>query len=156
METDNGLAVWLDTPMIEKIGGEGTIMKRIPAMWRMFEKYGIDYKLNLKEQIVAMDDKAFFEKLLWLFSVMVQLRYFDANNDFILSPVQKDGKFFDTRKATENEPLDGDANGAYHIALKGLQLVKTQIEDGKIINESKDEKQNYSFFEFAQTQNYKK
>ena len=36
--------------MIEKIGGEGTIMKRIPAMWRMFEKYGIDIR---KEPILV-------------------------------------------------------------------------------------------------------
>ena len=50
VETGNGLGVWLDTPMIEKIGGEGTIMKRIPAMWRMFDKYGIDIR---KEPILV-------------------------------------------------------------------------------------------------------
>ena len=50
IETDNGLAVWLDTPMIEKIGGEGTIEKRIPAMMRMFGKYGIDIR---KEPILV-------------------------------------------------------------------------------------------------------
>lgn len=37
-------AVWLDTPMIDIIGGEGTIEKRIPAMLRMFGKYGIDMR----------------------------------------------------------------------------------------------------------------
>ena len=41
IDTGKGLAVWLDTPMIEKIGGEGTIEARIPAMMRMFGKYGI-------------------------------------------------------------------------------------------------------------------
>ena len=50
VDTGNGKGVWLDTPMIEKIGGEGTIMKRIPAMWRMFEKYGIDIR---KEPILV-------------------------------------------------------------------------------------------------------
>ena len=44
VNTGNGLAVWLDTPMIEKIGGEGTIEARIPAMMRMFGKYGIDIR----------------------------------------------------------------------------------------------------------------
>ena len=44
IDCGNGKGVWLDTPMIEKIGGEGTIMKRIPAMWRMFDKYGIDIR----------------------------------------------------------------------------------------------------------------
>ncbi|MBE6562726.1 MAG: FAD-binding protein [Ruminococcaceae bacterium] len=50
IETGNGLAVWLDTPMIEAIGGEGTIEKRIPAMMRMFGKYGIDIR---KEPILV-------------------------------------------------------------------------------------------------------
>ena len=44
IDCGNGKGVWLDTPMIEKIGGEGTIIKRIPATWRMFEKYGIDIR----------------------------------------------------------------------------------------------------------------
>ena len=44
VETDQGLAVWLDTPMIEIKNGEGTIEKRIPAMMRMFGKYGIDIR----------------------------------------------------------------------------------------------------------------
>ena len=50
VNTGNGLGVWLDTPMIEKIGGEGTIEKRIPAMMRMFGKYGIDIR---KEPILV-------------------------------------------------------------------------------------------------------
>ncbi|MBE6533355.1 MAG: FAD-dependent oxidoreductase [Ruminococcaceae bacterium] len=50
IDCSNGMGVWLDTPMIEKIGGEGTIMKRIPAMWRMFDKYGIDIR---KEPILV-------------------------------------------------------------------------------------------------------
>ena len=44
VDTGDGKAVWLDTPMIEKIGGEGTIEKRIPAMMRMFASYGIDIR----------------------------------------------------------------------------------------------------------------
>ncbi len=50
LETTGGRAVWLDTPMIEAIGGEGTIEKRIPAMMRMFGKYGIDIR---KEPILV-------------------------------------------------------------------------------------------------------
>ncbi len=44
VDTGSGHAVWLDTPMIEQIGGAGTIEKRIPAMMRMFGKYGIDIR----------------------------------------------------------------------------------------------------------------
>ena len=44
VKTGASEAVWLDTPMIEIIGGEGTIERRIPAMMRMFGKYGIDIR----------------------------------------------------------------------------------------------------------------
>ncbi len=50
LETSDGLGVWLDTPMIELKNGEGTIEKRIPAMMRMFGKYGIDIR---KEPILV-------------------------------------------------------------------------------------------------------
>ena len=48
--TTDGEGVWLDTPMIEMLNGEGTIEKRIPAMLRMFGKYGIDIR---KEPILV-------------------------------------------------------------------------------------------------------
>ena len=50
VSTGTGMGVWLDTPMIEMKGGEGTIEKRIPAMMRMFGKYGIDIR---KEPILV-------------------------------------------------------------------------------------------------------
>ena len=50
VHTADGVGVWLDTPMIELKNGEGTIEKRIPAMLRMFGKYGIDIR---KEPILV-------------------------------------------------------------------------------------------------------
>ncbi len=50
ISTGDGVGVWLDTPMIELKNGEGTIEKRIPAMMRMFAKYGIDIR---KEPILV-------------------------------------------------------------------------------------------------------
>jgi len=50
VQTADGIGVWLDTPMIELKNGEGTIEKRIPAMMRMFAKYGIDIR---KEPILV-------------------------------------------------------------------------------------------------------
>ena len=44
VETPLGSGVWLDTPMIELIGGPGTIEKRIPAMLRMYMNYDIDMR----------------------------------------------------------------------------------------------------------------
>ena len=50
VHTADGVGVWLDTPMIELKGGEGTIERRIPAMMRMFAKYDIDIR---KEPILV-------------------------------------------------------------------------------------------------------
>ena len=50
VDTGSGKAVWLDPPMSEAIGGEGTIERRIPAMMRMFGSYGIDIR---KEPILV-------------------------------------------------------------------------------------------------------
>ena len=44
VETPEGCGVWLDTPMIDMIHGEGTLEKRIPAMLRMYLKYDIDMR----------------------------------------------------------------------------------------------------------------
>lgn len=121
----------------------------------LLERYGIDYTSeDLKNNILEINDETFFKELLWLFKVIVQIRYEDADNDFILSPVQNDGVFFDSRKADEQYPCDGDANGAYHIALQGLRLIKTRIQNGKIVSDEKN-KQNYNWFEFVQTKAYK-
>ena len=46
VKTPAGYAVWLDTPMIELKHGKGAIEKRIPAMMRMFGKYGIDIRVD--------------------------------------------------------------------------------------------------------------
>ncbi len=50
VETPLGSGVWLDTPMIEIIGGAGTIERRIPAMMRMYLNYNIDMR---KEPILV-------------------------------------------------------------------------------------------------------
>ena len=36
--------VWLDSPMIEEIHGKGTIERRLPAMFRMYKRFGIDMR----------------------------------------------------------------------------------------------------------------
>lgn len=50
IETDKGFGVWLDTPMVDTINGQGTIEKRLPSMLRMFRKFGTDIR---KEPILV-------------------------------------------------------------------------------------------------------
>jgi succinate dehydrogenase / fumarate reductase flavoprotein subunit len=43
VETLTGFrGVWLDSPMIDRIYGQGAIKKNLSAMWRMFDRFGID------------------------------------------------------------------------------------------------------------------
>lgn len=89
----------------------------------------------IKEQIASIDDKGFFEKLLSLFKLTLQMRNSITNSevDFLISPVMnKRGTFYDSREADDSLPKDADANGAYHIAKKGLMWLETLHDfDGK-------------------------
>ena len=98
----------------------------------LFKKYKITYQKenNLIESICQNNEKDFFFNLIDLLKLTLQLRHIhpeaktDKERDFILSPVCCSGHFFDSRKALKTEPQNADANGAYHIALKGLKNLK--------------------------------
>jgi CRISPR-associated protein Cpf1 len=54
----------------------------------------------------------------------------NPEDDYLISPVEAaDGSFYDSRnyKSSDKLPCDADANGAYHIALKGLYLLKNNF-----------------------------
>ncbi|MEW6523348.1 MAG: FAD-dependent oxidoreductase [Bacillota bacterium] len=38
--------VWLDSPMIDLIAGKGTVRRELPAMFRQYERFGIDMSLQ--------------------------------------------------------------------------------------------------------------
>lgn len=77
----------------------------------------------------------FFDKLYQSFTSILQMRNSVANStnpedDYLISPVKAtDGSFYDSRnyKSSDKLPCDADANGAYHIALKGLYLLKNNF-----------------------------
>ncbi len=126
----------------------------------LFKSYGIDYSggKNIVAPIADVSDKQFLSTLLFYLRLVLKMRYTvsgtENENDFILSPVEyAPGKFFDSRKSDANEPMNADANGAYHIALKGLMTIRG-IEDGKLHNFGKGE-ETAAWFRFMQTQEYK-
>lgn len=102
-----------------------TVTENIKAL---FEKQGITYRhgKDIKAEIAGVDNAQFFKDLIFYLKLVLQMRYSDSKGrDFILSPVADDnGVFFNSENASETEPKDADANGAYHIALKGLLLLK--------------------------------
>ena len=106
---------------------------------KLFDEYSINYKTgkDLKKDIIRQTSSKFFKSLIFILKLTLQLRYtnpkaeLDNEKDFILSPViDSFGQFFDSRKAKDNEPANADANGAYHIALKGLWTLQN-IEKNK-------------------------
>lgn len=91
----------------------------------LFAEQGIDYQsgADLRAAIAGMKETKFYKKLFWLLRLTLTLRHSrtGTDDDFILSPIaDENGSFFDSRKADAAQPKDADANGAYHIALKGL------------------------------------
>lgn len=102
----------------------------------LFDEYKIRYKsgMDLKSAIIQNADVKFYKNFINYFRLILNLRYTDGKNkDYILSPVaDQNGQFFNTLSAGKNEPLDADANGAYHIAMKGLLMIK------KIQNQDKN------------------
>ena len=44
IKTDDGYAVWLDTPMIDILHGDGTIEKSLPSTFKTYTKCGIDIR----------------------------------------------------------------------------------------------------------------
>ncbi|MCK9256617.1 MAG: type V CRISPR-associated protein Cas12a/Cpf1 [Sulfurospirillaceae bacterium] len=82
---------------------------------------------DLKELIISQDRKEFFETLLYLLRLTLQMRNSVTNSeiDYLISPVaDKNGNFYDSRVASDDLPRDADANGAYNIARKGLMIIE--------------------------------
>lgn len=107
----------------------------------------------------------FWDKLLVLFKLVLQMRNSDAKtgDDYIISPVMSEsGNFFDSREQEKlgnsaKLPKDADANGAYHIALKGLYLLKAFDKTPEDQLKKVDMKiSNADWFRFAQEKEYNK
>ncbi len=141
----------------------------------LFEKQGINWNTedNFIDQIQAVqaerENCSFYDGLYRSFMAILQMRNSKPNSsnqedDYLISPVMaEDGTFYDSRveaakgkdesgKWISKLPVDADANGAYHIALKGLYLLKNDFnlnDKGYIENIS-----NADWFKFAQEKDY--
>lgn len=124
----------------------------------LFDNSGIDYNLNLKEQILSKDDKSFYKALIGLLSLTLQMRNSVSGNgdiDYLISPVKNSkGEFYDSRNydLTSSLPCDADSNGAYNIARKGLWAVN-QIKQAEDETKAKISIKNSEWLQYAQTQN---
>ena len=135
---------------------------------KKFDEFGINWHneenfIDSLQTVQAEKTNApFFDELLRAFNSTLQMRNSIPNSeiDYLISPVKaEDGTFFDSREQlalgkNAKLPIDADANGAYHIALKGLYLLQNDFnrnEKGVIQNIS-----NADWFRFVQEKEYLK
>jgi CRISPR-associated protein Cpf1 len=119
----------------------------------LFDGIQFDLKQDLKKQIESQNDKIFFEKLLHLFKLTLQMRNSISNSeiDYLVSPVANEkGIFYDSRNKDEKLPKDADANGAYHIAKKGLWILQ-EINQTEDLKKLKLAISNKEWLQFAQS-----
>lgn len=126
---------------------------------KLFEEWEIDYKngQELREKIVSIEDTknnaAYYDKLYQVFKISLQMRnsLAETGEDYIISPIKnQSGGFFISKEGMSNElPADADANGAYHIALKGLYILKNLKDDLTVPKITHEE-----WLKFAQEKKY--
>ena len=144
----------------------------------LFQKMNINYasENNLLDSILEIgadlkngekpskDVADFWDSLFYSFKLILQMRNSNAKTeeDFIISPVKSDdGTFFDSREKRKKEndvtlPIDADANGAYHIALKGLSLLKRfDKAEEKDLKKFDMKISNSDWFKFVQNKEYR-
>ena len=119
---------------------------------------------NLLPIVLQQETKEFFKSFLWGLRLTLQMRNSrpnstKANDDYLISPIADEtGAYYDSRHASSQLPKDADANGAYHIALKGLWNIEQiinhdwQVDKPKRVNLAMS---NEKWFEFVQNKPYR-
>lgn len=103
----------------------------------LLDEYNIDYtsENDILKDVIGLETytEKLIKKLFYSFKESIQMRNSNpkTGEDYILSPVKnKHGLFYDSRNVSNKTlPVDADANGAYHIALKGLFILQNIPEN---------------------------
>lgn len=123
-----------------------------------FEKYGININSDLHTEILKQDKKDFFEGLLHLLKLTLQMRNSKTRTDidYMQSPVSdENGVFYNSNKCGKSLPENADANGAYNIARKGLMIID-KIKKSDNLNKIDLTISNKEWLVFAQNKPYLK
>jgi CRISPR-associated protein Cpf1 len=148
--------------------GEQQLFEITKYLKALFDNYKINYQTseNLVAQIAIQAEKDFYVCLLKYLSITLSLRHNNDKSgideeDYIVSPVaDNSGAFFDSRveiaKGKDKNgnwisklSVDADANGAYHIAKKGLWVLQ-QLRKSDDLRKVKLAISNKEWLEFTQ------
>ena len=113
---------------------------------------------DLKKYLASVDPESkagasFFSELFYAFDRTLQMRNSRSRTeeDYIQSPVKnKSGAFYNSAERPAGLPENADANGAFHIALKGLYLLTEVIDKG---GSKIDRLEHADWFKFVQSRN---
>lgn len=125
-----------------------------------FNNAGIDFvNDNIKEKLLLVNSKELLKSFMDTLKLTVQLRNSEINSDvdYIISPVKdRNGNFYyseNYKKSNEEvptQPQDGDANGAYNIARKGLMIINNLKNTDDVTNNELLKIRKKEWLEFAQ------
>lgn len=103
----------------------------------LFKQNNIDPTKDIKSQLINKKPTAeFVKQFVWCFNIINQLRNKAGEDDSIISPVYPNG-FNSLRDTFNGYKWNGDANGAYNIARKGIILLN-KLYDAKTPEEFKN------------------
>lgn len=96
----------------------GEITKQLKDL---FENNKIDFKQNINERIQNINERNFWEELMFLLNLILEIRNTDSelDRDYIECPHCR----FHSDEGFQGKDWNGDANGAYNIARKGLMIM---------------------------------
>jgi CRISPR-associated protein Cpf1 len=120
----------------------------------LFAQYSISWvnRADLRDAIGKQSKKVFFERLLHLFKLTLQMRNSITGTevDYLVSPVANEkGVFYDSRVSGSELPQNADANGAFNIARKGLWVIE-QIKQANDLKKLKLAISNKEWLAFVQ------
>lgn len=134
----------------------------VKQLSQVLDAFGVNYQSgeDILPAILSIEDDLshakLFSGIFYIIKCALQMRNSDNNEDYIVSPIMNDqNQFFDSRNADDSMPKDGDANGAYHIALKGLYMLR-KINTTPIDKNVSLAISNKDWLEFMQNKRYEK
>ena len=123
---------------------------------KLFTVNSIDLNGDIKKAILQEKSSYFFESLLRLFRLTLQMRNSETGTDvdYMISPVMNEnGIFYNSNNCSAELPQNADANGAYNIARKGLWIVR-KIKASDNTQKLELAISNKEWLNFAQTKSY--
>ena len=131
---------------VRENNGHGHYEDYLPCkkLVEILQQYGILFEdgKDVLPLIMKNGDSKLIHEVFKVIRLSLQMRNSNAESgeDFISSPVENnEGICFDSRLGVETLPKDADANGAYHIALKGLLLLEKIRHDERKLGISNSE-----------------